>query len=115
MNKTILITIFLMVLVPLVWADKNDKDCCSASFATIFWKTKSVNPEIEIKTVLTDMSVEYKDLDSQTWDWENITIGGISESKLSQISVDSNSWASLNLHLNSSLFDKLSKKYIKID
>ena len=41
-------------------------------------------------------------------------IGGIRDYKLSRITVDSNSWTSLMLHLNSSLIDIISQRLSKL-
>ena len=95
-------------------ADTNNNDCCFASSAMIFWKTKSADSEIELKKVLTDLSIDYRDLDSQTWNSETSMIGGIRDYKLSRITVDSNSWTSLMLHLNSSLIDIISQRLSKL-
>jgi hypothetical protein len=110
MIKNILIPLILLTMISCSNADSNNNDCCFASSAMIFWKTNSIDSEIEIKKVLTDLSVEYRDLDSQTWDSETSTIGGIRDYKLSWITVDSNSWTSLMLHLNSTLIDKISQQ-----
>ena len=58
-------------------ADTNNNDCCFASSAMIFWKTKSADSEIELKKVLTDLSIDYRDLDSQTWNSETSMISDI--------------------------------------
>lgn len=109
MIKNILIVIILASMISCNKAGSKNNDCCFASSAMIFWRAKSTNPEDELKKVLSDLSIEYRDLNSQTWIPETATIGGIRDYKLSQIKVDSNSWASLLLHLNSLLIDKLSQ------
>lgn len=92
---------------------ESNNDCCFASSTMIFWKSNSSSAEKDLKVILSDLLIDYKDLDSQTWNSEASTIGGIRDYKLSRITVDSNSWTSLMLHLNSSLIDKISQRLSK--
>ncbi len=94
--------------------DSSCYDCCFASSALIFWKSRSKNPESELKELLSNYSINYKDLESQTWDSETATIGGIRDYKLSQISINANSWVSLMLHTDSNLIDRISIGLSKI-
>lgn len=114
MKKLILI-LFLLNLNSFGNLDLNNNNCCVGSSVIIFQKSDSKNKEIELKNVLTKLSIKYLDLKSQVWESKSSSVDVIRDSKLSRISIDSNSWASLSLHLNSTLINSISKELSKLN
>lgn len=87
-----------------------EKDCCTASTAIIFWKCDSTFAEKDLKSILKDLKIEFKDLSTQEFNIKTRTIDGIRDSRLSRLSHHNNSWSSLSLCVGSLLTDKICQK-----
>jgi hypothetical protein len=90
--------------------DNIANTCCAASSTIIFWRGDSLNLESDIKSILSELNIEFEDLSNQEFDAKTSTIDGIRDIELSRLSSQSNSWSSLNLRLNSTLTDKICQK-----
>lgn len=103
-----ILTSFLFVVLIALLAirmEKNIEDihACDASSTMIFWNTGSPDAEKELKKHLTEMSIDYADLLSQTWDPETGNIGGMRDIALSFIDTNSLPWVALALPLHTTL------------
>lgn len=120
----IIILIILIVFSTFSHAKKQDRKIfpdinnlnkditCKASAALICWKRKEAeqNPEAVIKKALGNIGITFNDLNSQVWNPEDSTIGGIRDYKLSKISSAGTSYDCILLHLNSQLGSKISSE-----
>lgn len=89
--------------------------CLESSCTLICWSTSdsSQKPEDEIKKVLANLRIDYKNLNSQQWNPKNSTIGGIRDYKLSKAATAGASWNCILLHLDSQLGEKISLELSK--
>lgn len=97
-------------------SETTDNSICLESSSTLIcWSASdnSQNPEDEIKKVLTNLRIDYENLNSQQWNPKDSTFGGIRDYKLSKVATAGASWNCILLHLSSQLGEKISLELSK--
>lgn len=87
-----------------------DENCCIASSTILFWRGDSIQFESELKSTLSELNIEFRDLSTQEFDATASTINGIRDTELSRLSNYNNTWSSLQLRHNSTLTEAICQK-----